>query len=209
MGYKHLTFIQRCEIHGLWRAGYTQTKIAEEIGVHKSTISRELKRNMTLVRNAGGFWDYKAGYAQTYADERKKNKPKDVKFIKEIESFVTKKTLENWSPEQISGYAKRHDLFSISHERIYQFILRDKKEGGSLYKNLRHQHKKYRKRYGSPKRKSPIKNRTMIDDRPDAVNSKERIGDWEIDTIIGKNHKQAVVSIVERVSILPPLKLAT
>jgi IS30 family transposase len=113
---------------------------------------------------------------------------------------VTEKTLENWSPEQISGYAKRHDLFSISHERIYQYILEDKRWGGELHKCLRHQHKRYRKRYGSPKRQSPIKNRVMIDDRPAVVDEKNHLGDWEIDTIIGKNHKQAIVSIVERLS---------
>lgn len=86
------------------------------------------------------------------------------------------------------------------------FILHDKQKGGILYKHLRHQHKKYRKRYGSPKRQGPIKNRRFIDDRPAIVDEKNRIGDWEIDTIIGKNHKQAVVSIVERVSKKTVLK---
>ena len=88
----------------------------------------------------------------------------------------------------------------MSHERIYRFILNDKQKGGSLYKHLGHQHKKYRKRYGNPKRQSPIKNRTMIEDRPTIVDKKSRLGDWEIDTIIGKNHKQAIVSIVECLS---------
>ncbi len=120
--------------------------------------------------------------------------------------FVKEKLLEDWSPEQISGYAKRWNLFSISHERIYQFILEDKRNGGQLYTHLRHQHKKYRKRYGSPKRQGAIKNRRMIDDRPKIVEEKNRIGDWEIDTIIGKNHKQAVLSIVERVSKYTLLK---
>ena len=112
---------------------------------------------------------------------------------------MREKLLEEWSPEQISGYA-RHHLFTISHERIYQFILKDKKAGGDLYKHLRHQHKRYRKRYGSPKREGPIKNRRFIDERPTVVGEKARIGDWEIDTIIGKNHQQAIVTLVERVS---------
>lgn len=108
---------------------------------------------------------------------------------------------ENWSPEQISGYAKRHKLFSISHERIYQFILADKEKGGTLYRHLRHQHKKYRKRYGSPNnRQGPIKNRVMIDERPKIVDKEKRLGDWEIDTIIGKEHQKAIVTLVERVS---------
>ena len=93
-----------------------------------------------------------------------------------------------------------YNLFSISHERIYQFVLEDKEKGGMLYKHLRHQSKKYRKRYGSPTRNGPIKNRRFIDDRSAIVDQKQRIGDWEVDIIIGKGHQQAVVSLVERVS---------
>lgn len=91
-------------------------------------------------------------------------------------------------------------LFSLSHEWIYRFILKDKEKGGRLYLHLRHQHKKYRKRYGSPARNSPIKNRIFIDERPKIVDEKSRIGDWEIDTIIGKNRQQAIITIVERFS---------
>ena len=200
MGYKQLDYLKRCQIYGLWRAAYNQSEIAKEIGVHKSTISREFKRNITFVYTKLGSWQYKPNYAQGYADERHRSKSKKVKFTQEVELFTKEKILQDWSPDQVSGYAKRHFLFSISHERIYQFILKDKQKGGSLYKHLRHQHKKYRKRYGSPKRQGPIKNRRFIDDRPAIVDEKTRIGDWEIDTIIGKNHKQAVVSIVERYS---------
>lgn len=200
MAYKQLDFIQRCRIYGLWRAGHTQLAIAKEIGVHKSTISRELNRNITFVRTKLGSWQYKPNYAQTYAEDRRKNKAKKIKFTSDVEAFVREKLLIDWSPEQISGYAKRHNLFSISHERIYQFILTDKQSGGGLYTHLRHQHKKYRKRYGSPNRQGPIKNRVMIDARPEVVNEKRRLGDWEIDTIIGKQHQKAIVTLVERVS---------
>lgn len=200
MAYKQLDFRKRCQIYGLWRAGYNQTEIVKELGVHKSTISREFKRNITYVRTALGSWQYKPNYAQTYVENRHKDKPKQIKLTKEIAAFIREKILQDWSPEQISGYAKRHQLFSISHEYIYQFILKDKEKGGNLYKHLRHQHKKYRKRYGSPKRQGPIKNRHFIDERPAIVNEKKRIGDWEIDTIIGKQHQKAIVTLVDRVS---------
>jgi len=200
MSHKQLDYLKRCKIQALWRAGYTQADIAEEIGVHKSTISRELHRNITFVRTALGSWQYKADYAQHYAKQRHKAKPKHVKFTKDVGSFVREKLIEDWSPDQISGYAKRHKLFFISHEWIYQFILKDKHKGGELHKHLRHQNKKYRKRYGSPRYKGPIKNRCFIDDRPAIVDDKSRVGDWEIDTIIGKNRKQAVVSIIKRKS---------
>ena len=77
-----------------------------------------------------------------------------------------------WSPEQISGYAKKHKLFNICYETIYRFILADKNTGDDLYLSLRHRHKKYRKRYGSPQRRHSIKARIMIDDRPAIVDAK-------------------------------------
>ena len=79
-----------------------------------------------------------------------------------VEKFVQEKVLDDWSPEQISGYAKRHQLFSISHERIYQFILADKQKGGDLYIHLRHQYKKYRKRYGSPKQTARFNTKSSL-----------------------------------------------
>lgn len=206
MSYSHLNYLKRCQILTLWKAGFNQTQIANEVGVHKSTISREFNRNITFVRTKYGCWRYKPDYAQHYADDRRKAKRHFYKFTEEVSEFVKEKLLLDWSPEQISGYAKRWDLFSISHERIYQFILEDKARGGTLYTHLRHQHKSYRKRYGSPKRASNLRNRTMIDERPKIVDDKCRIGDWEIDTIIGKHHKQAIVSIVERVSKFTLLK---
>ena len=81
---------------------------------------------------------------------------------------------------------------------IYQHIWADKRNGGTLFKHLRCSHKKRRKRYGSKYRRGIIKNRVSIDERPAIVDQKKRIGDWEIDTIIGKNHKGALVTAVER-----------
>lgn len=128
MGHKQLDFRKRCQIYGLWRAGHSQIEIAKEVRVHKSTISRELKRNITFVRTALGSWQYKPNYAQGYTDERHKLKPNRVKFTKEVQHFVRDKLSLDWSPEQISGYAKRHNLFSLSHEWLYQFILKDQLE---------------------------------------------------------------------------------
>jgi len=84
--------------------------------------------------------------------------------------------LLKWSPEQISGYAKRHNIFNISHEHIYRFIAEDKKNKGNLYKNLRHGNKRYRRKY------SVIKDKICIDQRPEIINNKKRLGDWEIGT---------------------------
>ena len=86
---------------------------------------------------------------------------------------------------------------SISHETIYQYLLQDKKDGGELYKYLRHKNKPYRKRYGSSDKRGEIPNKRSIEDRPSIVEEKNRIGDWEIDLIIGKNHKQALITVVD------------
>jgi len=88
----------------------------------------------------------------------------------------------------------------VSHQRIYQFIYQDKEKGGKLYKNLRTGRKRYRKKYGSRKPGYEVKNRISIDLRPSVVNNKERFGDWEIDTIVGKNNKGAILTVVERKS---------
>ena len=95
MAYKQLTFIQRCRIYGLWRAGYKQTEIAKEIGVHNSTISRELNKNITFVYTKLGSWQYKPGYAQTYVEQRHKNKSKKIKFTEKVEKFTREKLLED------------------------------------------------------------------------------------------------------------------
>ena len=200
MGYKHLDYLKRCQTLAFWKAGYKQADIAREVGVHQSTISRELNRNITFVRTKLGFWQYKPDYAQNYARERHRDKNKRIKLTNEAANFIRDKIQQKWSPEQISGYAKKHHIFLIDTEWIYQFLIKDRSKGGKLFLNLRHQNKKYRKRYGSPKRIGPIKNQRFIDERPKVVDEKTRIGDWEIDTIIGKQRKQAVVSIVERYS---------
>jgi len=132
MAHTHLNYLKCCQILALWKAGFTQTQIAKEVGVHKSTICREFKRNITFVRTSLGYWTYKPDYAQGYATDRRKAKRHYYKFTEEVAHFVREKLLEDWSLEQISGYAKRWKLFSISHERIYQFILEDKNNGGEL-----------------------------------------------------------------------------
>jgi len=104
----------------------------------------------------------------------------------------------DYSPEQITGRLELEGRSFVHHETIYQYILADKKNGGELYTHLRHQQKTYRKRYGSAHNRTGIKNRVDIDERPEVANTRMRVGDWEMDTIIGKNHKGAIVTMDER-----------
>ena len=99
------------------------------------------------------------------------------------------------SPEQIVGKALLNGLKMVSHERIYQHVWEDKKKGGTLYEQLRAKGKCYRKRGALKDKRGIIPNRRHISDRPAVVEEKSRIGDLEIDTVIGKNHEGALVTI--------------
>lgn len=191
--YTQLVHTQRYQIYALLKAGHNQSEIAQLIGVHKSTISRELHRNK-------GLRGYRPKQAQRFAYFRRVQKVKKL-ISTNTWTLVQKLINKDWSPEQISGWLKQEKNIAISHERIYQYILHDKSNGGDLFTHLRCQ-KKRRKRYGKYDRRGQILNRVSIENRPAIVASKKRYGDWEVDTIIGSSHQQAIVSITERKSRL-------
>ena len=175
---------ERYQIYALKKAGHTQSEIANVLKRNASTISRELSRNR-------GGRGYRPKQAHRLAGERRAI---NVRQIDEVTwQFAQDRLREDWSPEQISNHA------AISHETVYQRIYADKRAGGSLWKHLRCQ-KQRRKRYGKHDRRGIIPNRLSIDQRPAIVEKRSRIGDWEADTVIGKNHKQAIVILVERKS---------
>jgi transposase, IS30 family len=191
--YSQLTQEQRYHIYGLQKARNSQTSIADLLGVHKSTISREVRRNR-------GDRGYRPQQAHQRALDKRQHAKKHIKFTPDLEKIVTEKILLDWSPDQISGYLQKENAAGISHERIYQFLLADKKAGGTLHAHLRHSGKKRKKRYGAKDRRGQIKNRVSIDERPKIVDKKQRIGDWEGDTIIGKQQQKAIVTLVDRAS---------
>lgn len=191
MGYKHLTLEQRYEIKAYLKCNKPQKFIAEQLGVSASCISRELRRNKL---KRGG---YNADKAQEQANIRKERFAVNKKFIPRIKDFVEEKIRqEQWSPQQIVGYCKKHNITMVSVERIYQYIRDDKKKGGNLYQYLRHQ-LKHRKRPVSGKHEV-IKNKKSIDLRPEIVLSNEEFGHFEVDLIIGAEQKGAILTIVER-----------
>jgi IS30 family transposase len=191
MIYTQLTQGQRYQIKALLDIGCKRNKIARQLGVDKSTISRELRRNR-------GQRGYRPKQAHEKALERRKEKVQS-NISAEIWQFVDVKLLQDWSPEQIAGWLKKEQLPSISPEWIYQYVYADKRAGGTLHKHLRCQ-KKRRKRYGKYDRRGRIPARKSIEVRPEAVGLRERLGDWESDTIIGKRHQGAVLTLIERKS---------
>jgi IS30 family transposase len=123
-----------------------------------------------------------------------------TKIIGKTRALVLFGLQQEWSPEQISGWMAREHSLKVSHETIYKYIWADKKAGGTLYLHLRHQGKKYNKRAGKNSGRGLIPGRVDITERPAIVEEKTRIGDFEIDTIVGKHHKGAIVSLVDRAS---------
>lgn len=196
--YNQLTQGLRYQIEILKKAGKNQKDIAGLVNVSPSTICRELQRNT-------GKRGYRCKQAHLKAESRRKLTAKPLKMTVEAIDLIDSKIIIDWSPEQISGWLKEVKSICISHERIYQYIWADKLAGGALYKHLRHSGKK-RKQYGSKDKRGQIRNRISIDGRPMIVSEKTRLGDWEIDTVIGKNHQGALVTIVDRVSKMTLIK---
>lgn len=187
--YAQLTQEQRYQIHAFMKAGFTQKSVSHEMGVHRSTISREIRRNQGL-----------RGYRPCQAHQKAlaRHSGKATRRISSatwvlVDSLVRK----DWSPEQISGRLYAEQGIAISHEWIYLHIYSDKRQGGDLHAHLRCQ-KQRRKRYGRQDRRGRIPHRISIDDRPAIVDQKRRIGDWEGDTLVGKGHRGVVTSLVER-----------
>ena len=199
--YSQLTSAQRYEIGALLSNGFTQCHIADQIGVHPCTISRELKRNCDQ-RNKR----YDAGLAQRKCEDRHHSKAKPIIFTEALQRLAIHFLKEEYSPEQIVGVCKRNNEEMVSHERLYPFIWADKKKGGDLYKHLRTKGKRYRKRGALKDARGLIPNRIDIDHRPDVVDSKTRIGDLEVDTIIGKDHQGAIVTINDRLTGMLKMK---
>ena len=190
MHYNHLTREQRYAIYLGLQEGKSRKAIARQIKVHPSTVGREIKRNSTRLGR------YSWRIAQESADVRKErvpgNRGVDRNILKEALHLL--KT-EDWSPRQISGYLSlksRH----ISHETIYKRIRSD--ESGELRGHCRHK-LKYR-RHVKIARKTKVRNipdRTSIHDRPAEADG-SRFGDWEMDLIIGKGQKSAILTLCER-----------
>lgn len=188
---KHLTKEQRYQIKAYLKCGKSKSYIAESLSVNKTTIYREISRNSTKRKF------YNPDYAHELATERKERFRRIRKFDDATRGIVRKYIEEEqWSPEQIVGYCKYHNIPMVSHERIYIYIREDKMKGGSMYKHMRHKLKHRKRPVGG--KQVVIKDKVSIELRSDVINNKERFGDWEIDLIVGKENKGAIVTIAER-----------
>lgn len=192
MSYKQLIEGQRYQIEAYLREGFSYREIGKRLCVSHSTISREVRRNR--LRDS----HYLPELAQSKTRRRRCQAAKYQVPALTI-GFVEYGLSQKWSPEQIAGVGKIVG-YPVSHEWIYGYVQRDKSVGGKLYKQLRQGRRKYRK--GSRAKRVIIPNRVGIECRPAIVDEKERFGDWEVDTVLGKHGTGAIVSLVERKSKL-------
>lgn len=189
MKYKHLTSEQRYTIDVLLRQKKSRKEISQTIGVSQSTLCREIKRN-------SGQRGYHYHQAHVKAADRQRRLQNYRNLTIEIRGFIrTKMTEDQWSPAQIAGYLRRKGKPAVCVETIYAYIRADKENGGDLWKHCRHQ-LKHRKRQVSASYVA-VQNRTLIDERPADWNGSTP-GDFEMDTIVGKGGKGAIVTLVER-----------
>jgi len=190
--HKKLTLKERYQIKAFLEINLSRSAIAKRLGRDKSSISRELNRNR-------GPGKYDPEMAQERYENKKSNSTKCKKVTFEMEEIIQEKIELDWSPEQIVGHCKKMDIKMVSFKTIYTYIKKDRENGGILHKHLRLS-KKRRKKYGSKETRGQIKNRVSIEERPMYVNNRQRLGDWEADLIIGKDHKGVILTLVERVT---------
>ena len=190
-----LTKAQRYTISVMRKQNFPMGEIAAAIGKHKSTISRELRRNCD-----GRSGRYDADLAQRKCERRQKGKPHRVRFTEEVRLRVEAMLREDYSPEQVVGRCRLEGLECVSVETIYQHVWGDKRRGGDLHTHLRRKGRKYRKRGAKKDSRGVIRDRVSIDERPKVVDDKSRFGDLEIDLIMGANHRRALLSANDRAS---------
>jgi transposase, IS30 family len=209
--YNQLTLEQRYKIETYISLGKSQTFIADLLEVHKSTICRELRRN--IPKRGVGAKQYVAQNAQRKTIKRHVEKSKHTKF-----SVPLKLQMKGWmetkkySPELVAAKWKKDNISGVSHECIYQFIwhckhtnLRKNRQYKNLHCYLKHG-KRRRKRGNYKDTRGLIPNRKSIEERPKIVEKRKRFGDIEVDLIMGKNHKSALLVMVDRATLITKIE---
>lgn len=180
-------------IAALKRQGLSTPAIAEQLGRHRSTIWRELKRNAT----AHDGW-YRPAKAVQYTQARRRRSRRNQRFAGASFKLVKEKLKLKWSPEQISGWLAKEGILRMSHETIYRYIWRDRRSGGNLWRYLRGSLKKKRKRYNAYDSRGRLSGKRHIAQRPNWIEKRKSFGHWEIDTVMGSDDQHCVVTLVER-----------
>ncbi len=192
MTYRQITYEERYTLGLLRREGLCPAEIARVVGRHRSTILREIRRNRS---HSDG--SYRPQLADWYARGRRSISRRNRRFATSDWTRVEQLLHEDWSPEQVAGWLRRHGQLEISHETIYRYVWEDMRLGGVLHTHLRGARKQRRKRYRSYDSRGRVAGKRPIDTRPAAVESRIQVGHWETDTVLGEG-RPCVLSMVER-----------
>jgi IS30 family transposase len=196
MTYHQITFAERYSLGLLRQRGLSAAAIARVLGRHRSTVSREVRRNHT--HHDGG---YRPPLADWYARGRRSRSRRNTQFTAADWTRVESLVREDWSPEQVAGWLRRRGELRISHETIYRDIWADKRQGGTLYQHLRGARKLKRKRYGRADSRGRLAGKRPITARPRGAETRSRFGHWECDTMLGAGQAgPCVLTLVERKS---------
>lgn len=193
MTYRQLTQDERYMISRSKARGFGVRKIADLLDRSPSTISRELSRNATT-----GDGVYRTEKAQSYATARRRKCRRGSHFSEAVFQEVDAAIRRRLSPEQIVGEFSEQGKEVPSHETIYRRVRSDKRRGGRLYRFMRIMSKIGRKRYRSRPARGILHGKKHISERPVCVDLRLRIGDWEGDTVMGKDTKHCLLTLVER-----------
>ena len=219
--YRHLTLTDRIEVERLLERGLTRAEIARRIGVHRSTITRELSRGSwqpehdhanlrPYLRNrldTRGPHDrlYLAGQAQVRADARRTRShlPFRMRYDRLVDWVITH-LRKGWTVEEISGRLSAEfpddPRMQVSVETLYAWIYDPAQHHRELRQYLPRGHKKRRRRKGRNVHRERFAWRTSIHDRPPVIEGREQFGHWESDTVVGAAGTGGIHTTVERTS---------
>lgn len=194
MSYRQITSEERYMLSALRMQGISQAAIARQLGHHRSSISREIRRNQCN----DGF--YRPSKADSRTRRRRSHSRRNWRFSERHLQMVITLLRLDWSPEQIAGWLRLYRVFNISHQTIYRHIWYDRCYGGRLHRLLRQASKKRRKRYRRPDSRGILPNKRHISERPPGAQNRSRFGHWESDTVMGAHDRHCIVTLVERKS---------
>jgi IS30 family transposase len=189
--YHQLTSEERYAL-SLRKQGLSQAQIARALRRHRSTISREVRRNVKKDQA------YRPALADDIARWRRSRSRRNQRFDADAWALVVERLEEQWSPDQIAGRLRRLRLLYISHETIYLYVWRDRHRGGALHTHLRCSPKKRRKRYGRNDSRGRLADKRHISERPPGAQNRSRVGHLEGDTVLGSFDKHCILTLVDR-----------
>lgn len=194
MSYHQLTSDERYMIARLRMQRYSFAEIADVLDRDRSTIYREVRRNRC---NDG---KYRAFKADSRTRARRRESRRHWYFSDWELAFAISLIRQEWSPEIVSLWLRKHRILSVSHQTLYRYVWYDRASDGTLYTHLRQGGKRRRKRYGAPDSRGVMRGKRHISQRPPGAENRSRLGHWEIDTVIGANDGHCIVTLVERKS---------